>query len=92
MQFIAPDLIDATHTDKDSEMDADESKLTPHQITSRLIDLIIRLPEEEQVELLQKLECRKKSKIKSKISNQNNFHNKTPRYASGDYIFWDLFG
>jgi hypothetical protein len=75
--------------DKDIEMEDVGNKLSSHHITSRLIDLIIQLPEHDQLKLLQQLETRQRTK-NSPIKLQP--HSKTPRYASGDYIFWDLFG
>ena len=73
-------------------MEKAENKTSPHHITSRLIDLVIRLSEHEQSALLERLEHRKKNQNNQISSMEIEPHSKTPRYASGDYIYWDLFG
>lgn len=74
-------------------MEAPENKLSSHLIASRLIDLIIQLPEHEQLSLLKDLEERQKVRKKhiAPVEDENQDDKKIPRYASGDYIFWDLF-
>jgi hypothetical protein len=78
--------------DKDVAMEKAENKISPHHVTSRLIDLVIQLPEHEQLALLERLEHRKKIQNNQIGSMEIEPHSKTPRYASGDYIYWDLFG
>jgi hypothetical protein len=60
------------------------------QLTSALIDLIIKLPEHEQEALLQALQERQsrppnKTVLKSAYERSGD-------YASGRYFYWDLFG
>jgi hypothetical protein len=73
-------------------MEKAENKISPHHITSHLIDLVIQLPEHEQWALLERLERRQKVQDNRINSMEIEPHSKTPRYASGDYIYWDLFG
>jgi len=73
-------------------MEKAENKISSHHITSRLIHLVIQLPEHEQLALLERLESRQKTQDNQISSMEIEPHSKTPRYASGDYIYWDLFG
>jgi hypothetical protein len=70
-------------------METSENNLSARFITSRLIDLIIRLPEHEQLDLLAKLEERELEPIHQ--AARRPFRT-TPYYASGSYVYWDLFG
>jgi hypothetical protein len=70
-------------------MEPSEKDLSTRCITSRLIDLIIRLPEDEQLELLTKLEQRELEALHQAARRP---FKTTPYYVSGDYVYWDLFG
>jgi hypothetical protein len=78
--------------DKDVAMEKAENKISPHHIISRLIDLVIQLPEHEQLALLERLKRRQRFQDNQINSMEIEPHSKTPRYASGNYIYWDLFG
>jgi hypothetical protein len=58
-------------------------------LTSALIDLIIKLPEHEQEELLKALQARQ-SQPPLKTAPKSAY-DRSGDYASGRYFYWDLF-
>jgi hypothetical protein len=59
------------------------------QLTSALIDLIIKLPEHEQENLLKTLQERQSRACMQ--SGPKSAHERSGDYASGRYFYWDLF-
>lgn len=69
-------------------MAAFDTKKDAGRVTSQLIDLIIKLPQQEQLVLLQRLSGHEARSSKSTAPRSIPGY---PDYASGDYFYWDLF-
>jgi hypothetical protein len=69
-------------------MPAAKSNLDNRQLTSALIELIIKLPEHEQEALLRALQARHPN---SNQSGPKSACERSGDYASGRYFYWDLF-
>lgn len=59
-----------------------------YAVTSQLIDLIIRLPEQDQRRLLHHLE---KQILEMDRDNSGDRPAKSDEYDGGNYVYWDLF-
>ena len=59
------------------------------QLTSTLIELIIKLPEHEQEALLEALQARQHGPVMKNAPK--SAYERSGDYASGRYFYWDLF-
>lgn len=69
-------------------MPAAKPKFNNRQLTSALIELIIKLPEHEQETLLRVLQARRPTPDQS---GPQSACERSSDYASGRYFYWDLF-
>ncbi|NNF98855.1 MAG: hypothetical protein HKM93_05715 [Desulfobacteraceae bacterium] len=65
-----------------------DSAKNPHDIVSRLIELVAQLPEADQHSLLRELETRDMNAAAPKVDGTLMT---ASEYCSSDYVYWDLF-